>query len=78
MSRDTVSMSREQNNAVSAVIEMVKCGCKGECKYKGNCSCANNGLASTPLCKCYSEVCSNQKEYHMDEEDDEEEGDNDE
>ncbi len=42
--------------APRAVIELVKCGCKGECK--GNCSCAKNGLACTPLCKCYAEGCN--------------------
>ncbi len=35
-------------SAPRAVVELIKCGCKGECK--GNCSCANNGLACTPLC----------------------------
>ena len=31
--------------APHAVVELVNCGCKGECK--GNCYCANNGLACT-------------------------------
>ena len=49
------------------VVELVKCGCKGECK--GNCSCANNGLACTPLCKCYAAGCSKHKDYHRDDQD---------
>jgi len=57
--------------APRAVIEMVKCGCKGDCK--GNCSCAKNELDCTPLCKCYAVGCSKQKDYSMNE--DEEEGD---
>ena len=48
--------------APRAVVELVKYGCNGECKR--NCSCANNGLVSTPLCKCNAAGCSNHKEYH--------------
>ena len=53
--------------APHAVVELVNCGCKGECK--GNCYCANNGLACTHL-------CSNHKDYHGDDQDEdtEEEG----
>ena len=54
-------------SAPRAVVELVKCGCKGECK--GNCYRANNGLACAPLCKCYAAGCSNHKEYHRDDQD---------
>ena len=47
--------------APSAVIELVKCGCKKLCK--GNCSCAKNGLVCTPLCKCYLRWYSNGRDY---------------
>lgn len=57
--------------APRAVIEMVKCGCKGECK--GNCSCAKNELDCTPLCKCYAKGCRKQKDYYANEDEDEEE-----
>ena len=50
-----------------AVVELVKCACKGKCK--GNCSCAKNGLAGTPLCKWYAAGCSNHKDYHGDDQD---------
>ena len=40
---------------------------EGECK--GNCSCAKKGLACTPLCKCYAADCSNHKDYHGDDQD---------
>ena len=50
--------------APRAVVELVKCGCKGECK--GNCFCAKNGLACTPLCKYYAAGCSNLIDYHRD------------
>ena len=48
--------------ALRAVVELVKCGCKGECE--GNWSCANNGLAGTPLRKCYAAGCGKHKYYH--------------
>ncbi len=62
--------------APRAVIEMVKCGCTGECK--GNCSCAKNDLDCTHLCKCYARGCSKQKDYYMhaDEDENEDEEDN--
>ena len=59
--------------APRAVVELVKCGCKGDCK--GNCSCAKNGLACTPLCKCYAAGCSNHKDYHGDDQDEDTEED---
>ena len=43
--------------APSAVIELIKCGCKTGCSSR--CSCKNNGLPCTPLCKCYDKSCSN-------------------
>ena len=44
--------------APRAVLELIKCGCKAGCK--GRCSCSNNDLPCTPLCKCYSGDCANQ------------------
>ena len=38
--------------APQSVLELVKCGCKGRCKGRGNCSCLKNGLSCTELCKC--------------------------
>ena len=38
-----------------------------ECK--GNCSCAKNGLACLPLCKCYTSGCSNHNDYGGDDQD---------
>jgi len=43
--------------APRAVIELTKCGCKTGCTSK--CSCVNNGLPCTPLCKCYDRNCTN-------------------
>ena len=43
--------------APRAVIELIKCGCKTGCK--GRCSCSNNRLPCTPLCKCYGGECAN-------------------
>ena len=57
-----------------SLVKLFKCGGKGECK--GNCSYANNGLACTPLCKCYAAGCSKHKDYHgNDKEEDMEEED---
>ena len=53
--------------APCAVVELVKFGCKGECK--GNCYCANTGLACSHLCKCYAAGCSNHKYHHGDDQD---------
>ena len=53
--------------APRAVVELVKCGCKGECKR--NCYCANNGLACPHLCKCHAAGCSDHKDYHEDDQD---------
>jgi len=54
--------------APRAVIELTKCGCKSS-----RCSCTNNGLACTPLCKCYGDECENviRTDVHEDEEEDE-------
>ena len=38
--------------APTAVVELVKCGCKKTCT--GNCSCSRNNLLCTALCKCFS------------------------
>lgn len=43
--------------APRAVLELIKCGCKAGCK--GRCSCSNNDLPCTPLCKCYGGDCAN-------------------
>ena len=32
-------------------------------------TCAKNGLACTPLCKCYAAGCGNLKDYHGDDQD---------
>lgn len=50
--------------APQAVIELVKCGCKGRCKGRSNCSCLKNDLSCTDLCKC--EDCENTKDYTAD------------
>ena len=42
--------------APSAVLELIKCGCKKTCS--GNCKCAKNNLPCTPLCKCYAWSCN--------------------
>ena len=42
--------------APKAVLEIVKCGCQGNCD-SANCSCLRNGLSCTALCKCSD--CSN-------------------
>ena len=58
--------------APRAVIELTKCGCKTGCARK--CSCCNNGLPCTPLCKCYDKYCTNMtRDTHnsLDDEDDE-------
>ena len=39
-------------SAPQVVLELVKCGCKGSCRGKTNCSCNKNGLSCTALCKC--------------------------
>ncbi|KAG1665089.1 Protein slit [Nymphon striatum] len=47
--------------APQAVMELVKCGCKGRCMGKSNCSCLKNNLSCTDFCKC--EDCGNIKDY---------------
>ncbi len=48
-----------------AMMELIKCGCKGQCFGKGNCSCMKNSLHCTALCKCNN--CSNTKDYECNE-----------
>ena len=48
--------------APQALIELVKCGCKGNCKGN-NCSCLKNNLFCTALCKCND--CDNTKDYSV-------------
>ena len=43
--------------APQAVLELIKCGCRAGCKNR--CSCSNNQLPCTPLCKCYGGDCAN-------------------
>ena len=43
--------------APKAVVQLIKYGCKVECK--GNCSCNKNNLPCTPLCKCANRECAN-------------------
>ena len=49
-----------QPPAPEAVIELVKCGCRGECST-ARCSCNKNNLPCTPLCKCGD--CCNAIDY---------------
>ena len=53
--------------APRAVIELAKRVCKGECK--GNCYSGKNVLPCTLLCTCYAARCSNHKDYHEDDQD---------
>lgn len=48
--------------APKAVMELVKCGCKTNCKYI-NCSCKKNNLVCTPLCGCID--CANWQDYNV-------------
>ena len=57
--------------APKAVLELVKCGCKSGCG--GRCSCSNNMLPCTPLCKCYGVECPNLRRDEVRESDDDEE-----
>ena len=54
--------------APRAVLELVRCGCKGACKEKVNCSCHKNRLPCTALCKCTD--CGNVNDYSICDEDD--------
>lgn len=57
--------------APRAVLELIKCGCKAGCR--GRCSCLNNYLPCTPLCKCYGCDCANTiREVIPDNDDDDE------
>ena len=40
-----------------SLLELIKCGCEAGCR--GWCSCSNNRLLFTPLCKCYGGNCEN-------------------
>ena len=51
--------------APKAIIELVKCGCHGDCS-SNRCSCKNEGLPCTSLCKCYD--CANIFDYRSTEE----------
>ena len=54
--------------APRAVVELVKCGCKGECK--GNCfGQIMAWSAHIFLFKYYAAGCSNHKDYHGDDQD---------
>lgn len=48
--------------APEAVVELVKCGCRGECST-ARCSCHKNNLPCTALCKCGD--CSNASDYEL-------------
>ena len=56
--------------APKAVLELVKCGCKSGCGVR--CSCSNNMLPCTPLCKCYGGECPNILREKLQDSDDEE------
>src|SRR5271163_337784 len=43
--------------APTAMLDLVKCGCKIGCK--GNCSCRNNTIPCTELCGCVGYTCNN-------------------
>ena len=51
-----------------AVLELVRCECKGSCRRKTNSSCHKNGLPCTALCKCVD--CGNIREYRLTHEED--------
>ena len=48
--------------ARKAVLELVKCGCQGNCD-SANSSCLRNGLSCTALCKCTD--CSNVQKLNL-------------
>lgn len=56
--------------APKAVLELIKCGCRSSACAR-NCSCANNNLPCTPLCKCHDQGCQNSKRDTVDVEDEE-------
>lgn len=45
--------------APQAVVELVKCGCRGQCSSR--CTCIKNNLSCTSLCKCND--CSNIRDF---------------
>ena len=47
--------------APQAIVELVKCGCRGQ--YSSRCSCIKNKLICTSLCKCKD--CNNTKDYTL-------------
>ena len=53
--------------APETVLELVKCGCRGQCQ-SANCWCLRNGLSCTVLCKCTD--CSNADKLNLDKESD--------
>ena len=58
--------------APTAVLELVKCSCKGICDPEKNlCSCVRNKLSCTALCKCSD--CHNCSDYKLHGDEDEEE-----
>ena len=73
----------DEKPAPDAVIEMMSCNCKKLCTLENRCSCHENGLLCTDMCKCTS--CENKleeeeieigaEEEECEESDDEAEGD---
>jgi len=57
-----VPVMRLMEPAPKAVLELVKCGCQGNCD-SANCSCLRNGLSCTALCKCTD--CSNVQKLNI-------------
>ena len=53
--------------APEAVLELVKCGCRGQCQ-SAKCCCLRNGLSCTALCKCTDS--SNVDKLNLDKESD--------
>ena len=61
----------DEKPAPDAVIEMMSCKCKKPCNLQNQCSCHENGLSCTDMCKC---TCENK----VDDDDDEDVGDDEE
>jgi len=64
--------------APQSILELAKCGCKGDCLSK-KCSCRDNKLPCSPICKCKDNYlnCINpaRRDHDMSESSDSEEDD---
>lgn len=54
--------------AHSSLLEMIRCGCKGDCRNK-RCSCRKNNLPCSAACQCRGVSCTNAPESDITEED---------